>query len=499
MCDKDKTYFMIECCLIDIPSSISVISVCCNLTLKEINTTHSELCLLTKHNNKSALKRNKKLFDFQALNTFTFEVEITVMNIFDTTHNNILLHYLENNCINIPYKLPLINYQWKINNLKSIKDANKTKNMCQFYSTIFKIWKGKWIIRLFLKEGDLHLYLCLLSLSKEISHIRVGFKFKIKANGITISKNNIRLLGVVDFKIGSSDWGNKNVLKMEDIMDYDNIVIDVDMVILNIYYKDSEKSIITNYFQNYINTFAKEVPSVKCKWCITDSNEINKMKTCKEGERFKSSIFNINVASTKWQLNMYPNGDSSKHKGYIGLFLNLVSLSKNVSKISIKFRLCINNIKSKTTTSDFDKVIGFGWHNMGKLKALKDLNSIIIELHMTILDIFDKNGNDITDYYNQKDLCIDLFSVQKKESKFVGKSWNEYVNDTNKQTTQIHNNRTVKSQFKKQYKVNKQEAETDALVNGYGNKKRNKKHKQKKKKRKKKHVIVFDYNLSVQQ
>ena len=64
------------------------------------------------------------------------------------------------------------------------------------------------------------------------------------------------------------------------------------------------------------------------------------------------------------------------------------------------------------------------------------------------------------------------------------KSWDEFQKQNKKkQQTKIYNKATVKSNFKKKYKSNKHEKETDALFAGSGNKKKNR-NKNKKKKQK---------------
>ena len=85
-------------------------------------------------------------------------------------------------------------------------------------------------------------------------------------------------------------------------------------------------------------------------------------------------------------------------------------------------------------------------------------------------------------------------SKQRKSNTKETKSWNSYTWDARRLPAQIYNdNITIKSDYKKVYKLNQYEKETDALFAGdEPSKNKNKK----KKKKKEKKEIIFDYNLS---
>merc|ERR1712154_203288 len=79
---------------------------------------------------------------------------------------------------------------------------------------------------------------------------------------------------------------------------------------------------------------------------------------------------------------------------------------------------------------------------------------------------------------NEPDSLADLNPSEQSKEK---QSWDEFCQQNKNKKAQIYNKNTVKSGYKKKYKTNKYEKETDALFNGANKKKKNQRKKKKKK------------------
>eukprot|EP01084_Bolivina_argentea_P067915 123619_1 len=120
------------------------------------------------------------------------------------------------------------------------------------------------------------------------------------------------------------------------------------------------------------------------------------------GKCFESPTFKMH--GFKWFLCFYPN-INVKNKECVQIFLYLHSLPPGASSKVIVKRKCqlleTNTNHSSRTPLEFDKDhMNFGWrYGVLKSKAIQNITRFTIVIVITLWDVFDSNGKDITEQY----------------------------------------------------------------------------------------------------
>eukprot|EP01084_Bolivina_argentea_P317768 550983_1 len=138
-----------------------------------------------------------------------------------------------------------------------------------------------------------------------------------------------------------------------------------------------------------------ELPVSTYTWKLDISNETQRNDSSNKG--FDSPI--LKMHGFKWNLRFYPN---YKSKEYVQIFLYLLSLPPVASKISIERKCQLLETNTNYSTKDeFDKdKMNWGWANsVLESKAIQNITKFTIVLDITLLDVFDLNGKDITEQY----------------------------------------------------------------------------------------------------
>ena len=88
---------------------------------------------------------------------------------------------------------------------------------------------------------------------------------------------------------------------------------------------------------------------------LFDENLIQNIMDLKVGEFYESDPF-IMCNNLKWTLQIYSNGNRESNKGFVKIFLKLVSIPKCVNKIHLTYSiLCINTLSSWTSMTSYNK------------------------------------------------------------------------------------------------------------------------------------------------
>eukprot|EP01084_Bolivina_argentea_P262456 443837_1 len=87
-------------------------------------------------------------------------------------------------------------------------------------------------------------------------------------------------------------------------------------------------------------------------WKITDKTLIRQIKTAKEGQAFYSPDFRL--FNLTFELKLYPNGQNSKERGNVLIFLYICGLSPKVDSINMKRRYTFVEVNA---THDYNSKI----------------------------------------------------------------------------------------------------------------------------------------------
>eukprot|EP01084_Bolivina_argentea_P317769 550985_1 len=139
-----------------------------------------------------------------------------------------------------------------------------------------------------------------------------------------------------------------------------------------------------------------ELPISTYTWKLDISKAIQ-LNHDKEGKYFQSPYFKMH--GFNWYLRFCPN---FKGEEYVVIFLYLNSLPPIVSKISVGRRCQLLETNTNySTTIQFNKdKKNWGWSKLTlQSKAIQNITKFTIVLDITLLDVFDLNGKDITEQY----------------------------------------------------------------------------------------------------
>eukprot|EP01084_Bolivina_argentea_P035242 65388_1 len=139
-----------------------------------------------------------------------------------------------------------------------------------------------------------------------------------------------------------------------------------------------------------------ELPTSTYTWKL-DISKATQLNHVTQRKYFESPIFKM--YGFKWNLCFYPN---FKDKEYVQIILCLLTLPPVASKIIVKRKCQVletNTIWSSTPELSKDSMTR-GWSNsVLKSKAIQNITKFTIVSDITLLDVFDSNGKDITEQY----------------------------------------------------------------------------------------------------
>eukprot|EP01084_Bolivina_argentea_P018103 33751_1 len=180
------------------------------------------------------------------------------------------------------------------------------------------------------------------------------------------------------------------------------------------------------------------VPVRSYTWSLSDADLIS-IKNAKNEESIRSIIFNLHPF--KCELEIYPNGAFPNTKGTVDLFLHIY-IPPKIETIDARYSLELHETGTKyTDTPQFTQENkGKGWPtNRLKTSKILNLKSITISTTFQVIDIYDKNGNDITFEYlkndEMKQQSVD--SIQMNNA-LLASQIDELTNVVNKLQTKVN-------------------------------------------------------------
>eukprot|EP01084_Bolivina_argentea_P176516 305441_1 len=149
-------------------------------------------------------------------------------------------------------------------------------------------------------------------------------------------------------------------------------------------------------------------------WNITDPSIVNKIKNAKRGESTNSDMFRM--YGFNWYMKFYKEWQT--WPGNAMLFLYLANLPPKISQISVKRCISIKEFNfqfSKTFRFNTTKASGAGWpKNTLLTNSVKNFDRLTIQCDIQILNIYDKNGNNVTDQYKNMNDVPQSSSIDDK-------------------------------------------------------------------------------------
>eukprot|EP01084_Bolivina_argentea_P318848 553052_1 len=141
-------------------------------------------------------------------------------------------------------------------------------------------------------------------------------------------------------------------------------------------------------------------------WKIRDKALITKIKNAKPGQTFTSPTFRL--CNLTFELQLYPNGQSET-PGNVLIYLFMCGLSPKIHSIVLQRKYMLIEMdaeNSRSNTIKQDKMYCEGWGvGMVKTSDLQKLTQMTFKIGITLCNVFDKDGEDITHKYLKKIEC----------------------------------------------------------------------------------------------
>eukprot|EP01084_Bolivina_argentea_P024871 46304_1 len=150
-------------------------------------------------------------------------------------------------------------------------------------------------------------------------------------------------------------------------------------------------------------------------WTCKDAELIKSILSAKNKQSFQSDPFTI--AKLKWQMKMYPNGNTPSRNRYVNIFLKLLSIPCTIDQLTIAW--CITCNKSMVGTSYISKYTPSAsyWGLTGKklpLSQWKSMNIKDLSISITI-NIIDIILNNNSNYLMLSHIPISYFKFNEYE------------------------------------------------------------------------------------
>ena len=138
-------------------------------------------------------------------------------------------------------------------------------------------------------------------------------------------------------------------------------------------------------------------------WIITDPSLLNQIKTAKPRDGWKSPVFPL--YGFQWYLKVYPNGSTSKEKGWVQIYFKLANsvLPPKVKQLFTIFEITEQETNTQSVFHYTYRNSHLSWggtHNL-KTAEIENHNRLIFTANIQSLTAFDDNGDDVTEKYHK--------------------------------------------------------------------------------------------------
>ena len=161
-------------------------------------------------------------------------------------------------------------------------------------------------------------------------------------------------------------------------------------------------AMMLQFSQNAVLLAALIMPSFV--WKVTGL-PLKALKTANEKQSFTGPTFN--TFGGKLMVCMYPNGHNTASVGKIFPYILLQrSQEQKEQGIQLTYAVvasCVETDKSVGTSSAAGAWNYFGYQDIGSLSDITEYDSITIKLEVGLIQVRDKDGNDMTHLYAEQD------------------------------------------------------------------------------------------------
>eukprot|EP01084_Bolivina_argentea_P263092 445177_1 len=409
--DAQDTKGFVQFCirLISLSPKITKLSVNYNTQLLETNAVYNDTIVFTfDDDGRRALWTDKssKTDTIKYFKCLTFKLDLKIFNIYKSDGTIIPQHELKTKYFDAAnYTHCTDSFQWIINDIETVSSIKNAHVGDRFYSEFFRLHDlFVWYIELYplgmvddscTSNTHVDLYLSVASFPPNI--LSVAFKYKLWLKETQTCFENFTQFAP-DFEM-SVGWPTQTLKHME-LQRCDIYTFDVTISIIDIY--DIDGNVITkDYVNNKVNIERPiSFKSEEYIWRIDDINIINLWKTTPNIiDGFKSNIFMMH--GFEWFMEVSANGTDTESIGSFNWYLNLLSLSNKIKRITFYYNILLEETKTifNVSTSFDHEYCSEGWGDDHiKRDAIKHLKSFTFKLNIKLFDVFDIDNNIINNY-----------------------------------------------------------------------------------------------------
>eukprot|EP01084_Bolivina_argentea_P263093 445178_1 len=397
--------------LISISPNITTTAFNYNIELLETNTIYNTTPIFTFHDEDRSSWWPEKCLNIDRIKQvkqLTFKLNLNILALYKkdgtvVTHKELNTKHVDNDDEK-KHIYGTDSFEWVINDAKTVSSIKFAQEGDEFCSDFFRLWHlFIWCLEFYplgmiddlnSSTNNTHsqLFLTLAAFPPNISSIAFKYKLCIKQ-----TKTTFESFAQFDAKCTSIGWPASK-LKHTQLQYFDNYTITVTISLIDIY--DIKGNIIT---KEHIITDIERPISVKSEeyiWRIDDINIINLWKTTPNIiDGFKSNIFMMH--GFEWFMEVSANGTDTESIGSFNWYLNLLSLSNKIKRITFYYNILLEETKTifNVSTSFDHEYCSEGWGDDHiKRDAIKHLKSFTFKLNIKLFDVFDIDNNIINNY-----------------------------------------------------------------------------------------------------
>eukprot|EP01084_Bolivina_argentea_P304673 526255_1 len=383
--------------LVSFPPNIDKIVFYYGLRIQELNIFHDD-CITRGHERLQCWPilykeletvERLKFYNIKQINTLTIDVEIGLIYACDKYGENINI-----NANRLLLSNPIIfdEYQWTVLNSEMVEIRNALVDDYRLNSPIFQMFGLYFCLELFCDGNFLEVWFT-------NSHIPpyIHSMFMILEMAL-INPNNgnviINRRAVTAFMDRHPAWRGLR-LQHNQIRDLNHMIFKVKIGLIDAYENNgnitadicADNLEMKSNFEQYF-------------WQISDPNIVSDVIHASCGQFFDSPVFQLH--GFKFCMSWSPGGSNKSRQGYMDFHLYLVSIPPQIKTVVIYYQIILKEQQVfDAGFLDFEEIPNRNEYRWSKetTKLSKNCQQYTFLLDITIINVYDKNGNVIRNYH----------------------------------------------------------------------------------------------------
>eukprot|EP01084_Bolivina_argentea_P169377 293634_1 len=352
---------------------------------------------------------SNKLFD-NNIESLTFFIDVSLFEMYDHNQNMIDIDEKQNEChdfnlsIATELILPTAIYEWKVNDINTVKLIINANNVTTFASPVFIMHGLKWYVSFSpngsraSRKGSLNLFLTIASFSR--ANVRYIVKFDMYFVECDKTHTVYSLFKLTWNGTGATDWP----LKTKDIIHMNRFTFILKITLVDVY---DDNEIITDKFIGNGNDNISCVPKLIGLPFDTfvykiEMEQLSVMKQLGEnGMEYTSDWFRM--FGMDFFLQLYPFGKDKNDNGFTNLCIRMVEIPSDNVVVSLRYSVYMveSNVRFSRSAIFTEKRLVESWGSERySTKTFVSLETFTIELMMELVDVYD-NGQNVTHKYTK--------------------------------------------------------------------------------------------------